>query len=811
MTNRPGCIWWWMGNAVDKQNLTANLEALDKAGMGGVTIVPIYGVKGREADTIEYLSEEWLEMLNHTVREADRLGMWVDMTPGTGWPYGGPWVTEADCDSVVRLVDGKLTNRPSGFRVKRAAPGAAGRAINPYSTTSLSNYLEHYDQALAQIEVLLPRAMYHDSFEFKSNWCPDFLEQFQQRRGYDLSEHAEQLMGKDPEDSDKVARIKSDYRETLSDLHLEYLRMLENWAQDKGRTTRIQAHGAPANLLDAYGIAGIPETETFGASTFQIPGIRREEDNVRHDKPQPLINRMASSAAHVMQHPLVASESCTWLRNHFRTSLSQIKPEIDELFLNGINHILFHGTIYSPQDAAWPGWLFYASVQYNPQNSIWHDAPALNAYITRCQSLLQSGTPDNDIALYWPVYDIWHNDRGMQQQLTVHTAGWLTDSECGQAAAWLHDHGYGFDFVSDRQLDAEQLEAYPVILVPGTEHIPVETMQALVDLAESGKSVIFLDQLPADVPGLHRLEERRAELKPLAAKFEDDVMSLDALQAALSRAGVPRESMVDQGLDFIRRNHQEGNTYFIANMSDTAVDGWVPLGQPFESAVLLDPQSAETGVAHSKPGEVYLQLLPGETMFVRTYTDRNVTGLPFPSYERIDSKAYPVTGQWHLEFTEGGPELPKAYDLTELDSWADGQDAKRDSFAGTGRYTIEFTLPDVDADQWAIDLGDVRESARVIVNGTEAATLYSVPYQALIGEYLKPGANTLVVEVTNLSANRIRDLDRRGVEWRIFHDANIVTQNYQRFDASVWPLTPSGLLGPVKLIPLRSFEPTADN
>ena len=44
--NKPGTYWWWMGSAVDKENLTYNLESLAGAGIGNVHIIPIYGVKG---------------------------------------------------------------------------------------------------------------------------------------------------------------------------------------------------------------------------------------------------------------------------------------------------------------------------------------------------------------------------------------------------------------------------------------------------------------------------------------------------------------------------------------------------------------------------------------------------------------------------------------------------------------------------------------------------------------------------------------------------------------------------------------------
>ena len=92
--NRPGCYWWWMGSAVDKENITWNLETMRKAGMGGGTIVPIYGVKGYEDRYIQHLSPQFVEMVSYAAKEADRLGMWVDMTTGTGWPFGGPMITD---------------------------------------------------------------------------------------------------------------------------------------------------------------------------------------------------------------------------------------------------------------------------------------------------------------------------------------------------------------------------------------------------------------------------------------------------------------------------------------------------------------------------------------------------------------------------------------------------------------------------------------------------------------------------------------------------------------------------------------------
>lgn len=171
--------------------------------------------------------------------------------------------------------------------------------------------------------------------------------------------------------------------------------MLENfthtfssWVHRKKAISINQAHGSPGNLLDLYAAVDIPETETFGSSSFSIPGLRRDSEAIRNVDPDPNMLKFASSAAHAMGHPLASSETFTWLSEHFKTSWSQCKPEVEQVFLSGINHVFFHGTTYSPANVPWPGWLFYASVNFVPDNSLWPHLTGLNSYITRCQSVL---------------------------------------------------------------------------------------------------------------------------------------------------------------------------------------------------------------------------------------------------------------------------------------------------------------------------------------------------------------------------------------------------------------------------------------
>ena len=132
--NKPWTRWWWPGSGVDQASLTRQLEQFAAAGLGGVEITPIYGAKGYEDRYIDFLSPKWVEMLAHTGREAQRLGLGVDMATGTGWPFGGPWVPPADAaQKAVLNSAGQLVAEPTKQLVKRPAPGGEGFVLDPYS------------------------------------------------------------------------------------------------------------------------------------------------------------------------------------------------------------------------------------------------------------------------------------------------------------------------------------------------------------------------------------------------------------------------------------------------------------------------------------------------------------------------------------------------------------------------------------------------------------------------------------------------------------------------------------------------------
>lgn len=304
--------------------------------------------------------------------------------------------------------------------------------------------------------------------------------------------------------NEKASRVRSDYRQTISELLLyNFEEDWTEWAHSKKLKTRLQAHGSPGNLIDLYAGADIPECETFGSMPFDIPGLRREANNIREGDADPVMLKFSSSAAHISGKPLTSSESFTWLRDHFKTALSQTKPETEELLLNGINHIFFHGTTYSPERAKWPGWKFYASVNFSPVNTIWEDAPAMLSFLTNCQTLLQSGKPDNELLLYWPIFDVWDDylDGSLFFQFKIHSLNeWLYGRDFYTTATDLMKKGYSLDFISDDFIKKATVKngkiqlpggSYKSIVVPDSDKMPLETIQKLLQLKKRRRKYYF--------------------------------------------------------------------------------------------------------------------------------------------------------------------------------------------------------------------------------------------------------------------------------------------------------------------------------
>lgn len=905
-TQKPWTRWWWHGNAVDMKGLKNCLTTYHEAGLGGVEITPIYGVKGEEEHYIEYLSSEWIEMLEYTLSVADSLDMGVDMALASGWPFGGPWVgAEEACRYLItksydlesgqtfsknlsyvekpylrainksidlsdldypinlnydslqswgieqvrfpvelpivaavaaNLVNGEsveLTSRidsagnlkwtvPEGMwklyvlyngwhgkLVERAGPGGEGNVIDHFSRKALQHHLERFTKIFRKANISSLRACFNDSYEVddalgNSDFTDKFFEHFEDLRGYDLRKHLPSLTG------DKGIKDRSlflaDYRETISDLLLqEFTIPWQEWSKDHGLLIRNQAHGSPANILDLYAASDIPETE--GRDLVKM--------------------KMASSAAHVSGKNLTSAEACTWLNDHFMSDLGMVQRACDQFFLGGVNHLFYHGTAYSSVDVQWPGWLFYASVHFQPSNSWWDDFKVLNRYVSRIQSFLQRGKPNNKVLLYYPFYDVLAT-KDLNHTL-VHFNGEAKETQFRKLAVELIEAGFGVDFVSDRQLLTLHFNGgkiiapgcdYDVLVLPETERIPVESLKQITALVMEGAQVVVNNKLPLSVAGAVNISESMREYEEILSSLtfsERDEGSRKAdlgkgkiiiatnVVEILKKAGVKHEKMYESGLKCISLKYGTGYIYFILNQKGETVNDWIPLSEDFASAVIYNPMTGEYGKAPVRNHEIWLNLMPDESCIVELFPyDVNLPVLKYPKEAKGEISL--TRKKWKLTFVKGGPFLPEDQLLDSIMLWSNLSDDKCKYFSGTGKYTTTFYLKNNQVNPWCLTLGRVYNSVKVVVNGEEVGTLLKAPFSIIIPKgFLREGKNTISLVVSNLMLNRIIFMENNDIAYKRFYNINFPSYRGENagddglFSVKNWSPMSSGIQGPVVL------------
>ena len=282
-------------------------------------------------------------------------------------------------------------------------------------------------------------------------------------------------------------------------------------------------------------------------------------------------------------------------------------------------------------------------------------------------------------------------------------------------------------------------------------------------------------------------------------------LSGDDLEQLLYEAKINRETMGDKGLQYARRSYANGHYYFISNPGKDPVREWVSLSTKEKNIVLFNPMTLAAGMASTKiengSVQVFLQLQQGESCILQM-GNASVHGSPYPYY--IETKqVQALSGKWKLVFMEGGPVLPAATEITSPGSWTDLPGDEVKNFSGTAQYSTHFPKPSFKAENYLLDLGEVQESAEIILNGKKLAVLIGPSYKLVIPAAQFKDDNLLQVNVTNGMPNRIADLERRGVVWKKFYNTNFPARLPQNrgtdglFTAAKWQPKASGLLGPV--------------
>jgi hypothetical protein len=899
---------------------------------------------------IRYFSAEWFDLLRHTIKETRRLGMQFDFTLGSGWPYGGPFIpielaarkarvlaqevvgpqdfswlltselTESETIVVALAVPvlptgqpdilhsrvitdqmkretkyGELIgvgfehwavppgpwrimafiDSPTGQQVKRPTLGMEGYVIDHFNRQAMDLFLEAAgNQVIEQLKQVADppfRSVFCDSLEvYGADWTPSLLSEFEKRRGYDLTPYLPALW---QDAAPLTPHVRYDYHLTLSDLILEnFFAPLADWSQKHGMTARIQAHGAMGDVMHGYALAHIPEGEHINLGDQYAVDIQHR--------------RLASSAGHIYQKPVISAETYSWLRMPlFLVTLEMMKAASDAQFLDGINQIVNQGYSYSPPEAGQPGWAFYAATVINHNNIWWRHYNHLTKYIQRVSALLQQGVSVNPVGVYVPLADVYakygmgslHMDVEIERQLGT------------ELVLEIRRSGYDFDLLNDDALsrsasvEAGRVRAgtgaYPVIIVSDVQYMPPESLDRLLGFVQEGGFLIFAGRLPAAAPGLKDNDTSSARLgsmlktlwqgkppgtdvvetcgKGKVVLCGDRSSVLARLRAALTPdveilqagdSGDLAQRRARENVGFVHRKVNEADIYFVSNISSFLQELRLQFAVGHKIPQRWNPESGETddtlvfqhaalAGSHSPVTEVQVRLAPFESCFVvfsatghgPTVTSTNwpgplnikkagnstqvnglipgngkyfltdAAGKTHPFEVRGIPPALSLNGPWRL--TLGGK---SALTLAQLQSWNDLPEGK--DYSGWAVYETDFELAGPGEQiEWAVDLGSVHETAEVVLNGRGLGSAWKGSRILPCRGALQAGTNHLRVEVGNLWIHRVQSLpqpDRKalaetfGIRWGTYGEIKPEQ------------LPPSGLLGPVRLVPRRQWTAT---
>lgn len=720
-------------------------------------------------------------------------------------------------------------------------------ALTTYWNTNIQPML---DAAKPYLGVSLTN-LYTDSWEVGGvNWTGRFREAFRADRGYDLLPYLPVVTGRIVTDRETSDRFLNDFRRTVGDLVLnDHYRVFAELAAKNSLGIHPESggpHGAPVDALRVLGASKFPQTEFWAPSK-----VHRTKDIDRF-----FIKEASSAAHIYGKTLVAGEGMTSIGPQWEESPGMDLKPAFDQAVCEGLNFLVWHTFTSSPKDTGLPGQEYFAGTHFNPKVTWFQDGKAFIDYIRRVQFMMQQGLPVSDVLYYYgdqvpnfvqtkgtdPAHVLPHYDydvvdedvltRGLSvRDHRLHLANGTEYRELVLPS--LQNISLPAMKAIDRLVtDGATVVGNKPLRLTGLPH-PGVSDEEVVKLADrlwadcsqggNGISAVGTGKIVCDGTALHGLEQ-------------------DGVSPDFSATGAVQSS----DFDFVHRRNGKTEIYFVRSTKPTAlaavlnfrVSGLAPelwnaeSGKATSPAVYAQTSNGHTSmpvwfapygsaiVVFDKPIGPHivrlerdgLEVFPHMASASAPISVEMRDGIPVlqteeaGQYLAVDTngRTYSATlGEpsisqmktpWKLAFTPGWG-APAQVSIDRLASWTDSNDDNIRNYSGTASYTSSFDMPAIGLSKNArvqIDLGDVRETARVWVNGREVGVLWKSPFALDVTSAVVSGVNTLRIDVTNLWPNRIIGDQSLAVDKRFTHT------NITKFTSGT-PLLPSGLIGPVAL------------
>jgi len=686
--------------------------------------------------------------------------------------------------------------------VSTASQNGGGFAIDVYSATAFQNYWSAVVEPLIQDAGLLAgkalKFLHTDSWEIElANWTPTFLKEFKKRNGYNMFPWLPVLAGRIVNSRAESDRFLFDYRRTLGDLAIDnHYRLFRDQAHAHGIGIHPESGGPHAVPIDAQRCLGwddVPMSE-FWAWSWE----HRIGDANRFFVKQP------ASAAHTYGHRITQDEGFTTIGPHWQEKIwDNLKPAFDKALCEGMNRLVWHAFVCSPDETGIPGQQYFAGTHLNSKVTWWEKSAPFFSYIDRCQFLLQQGNFVADVLYYYGDH--------------VPNFSQLKKSDPAKIQP-----GYDYDVITAEALieRASVLDgktvlpdgmSYRVLVLPDRDQISVPVLKKIAELVNAGATVI--GSKPTRAETLQNFSDQDAKVRKIAGALWDGkklkgrvITDKTAREVLLADGILPDCEIQSAGgdFDFIHRTDGGAEIYFVANRATNAastvctfrVSGKAP---ELWNAVTGEHQYAEA--YEEKDGRTIMPLdfNPCGSWFVifreQGSAHSSVAKANTPALQPVQE----FSGAWTVHFDPkwGGPETAQ---FDSLMDWTTRDEPGIKFYSGTATYEKMFAVDGsklkTQNSKLFLDLGAVRELAEVKVNGKSCGVVWCPPFRVDISSAIQPGENRLQIEVVNFWPNRI--IGDAGLP----KERRLTCTNIRKLTAKT-PLEPAGLLGPVALFQER--------
>jgi len=699
----------------------------------------------------------------------------------------GPWQVQA---FVQRLESHACRSISGGGRKDNThslpdylRPDATGRFLEVTHEQYARHIGEHFGTTVKGFfgdEPCLPRLP----------WTDAFLREFRRQKDYDLRPHLPALVGAPHPDRDGIIY---DYFDVLAKLWTTgYYQPQTDWCAERGMAFTAHLCGEEQMMGLIHGL----NTDFFESlSGVGEPGVdviwRQIYYGCTTDFP-----RLGGSAANVWGKPRAMTESFAVFGSG--ATYEQMKYVSDYQLVRSVNDFFLMMWNYDCE-----GWRrLHHPPDLSPDSTLYAHLRPYSEYIGRASTIMATGTPIADVAIYYPTRSAWLGDGAPLD--AAHTMGRRL-LERQRDFEWIDDNGLvACCHPSAGGMRNKSGTLHRAFVIPPGDVISAAAADRVREFVQAGGALVCYGTLPTRFGGhdptsttlsslLARLAEAPGEWvregQGRAIFAADEAAALAAVESA-----VPPRIALRQPVSTLRlagRDHGTFQVWLATNEGEEPIDA--ELGLPFVPAA--EEWDTETGAC--RPLAVAADGLGGCLIPLRLCPRASrvlVFGLGKPAQPR---SAGPTTellrldGDWEWAFVQAGSTTHHG----PLALWSE---VGRPEYSGDVDYARSFELVEAPTGRVVLDLGRVRYMARVTLNGVALAPRLWPPYAVDVTGLLRAGRNDLVVRVTNTPANRFfaRPDDRAAAEAKGWFEGTYVG-TYEAFEADS---IPSGLLGPVRLV-----------